>query len=207
MGKKGLLFLLSLFFLLLVIPQLPVQGQSTITIERTVKEHSTGSLLPHAQVLVLRRSYRYYYYVRHLVKAEISWERIFLGETDSHGYINISVPILGDYFIYAYYNDSQTPGFDYVPAMKHIQNPNQDYNLTFELWDGPSMFLEGEVLLVETTETPQSTYSVQDPENGNQFSIGEYAFQYQKDSSNYQIPRVSPRERNKNLALRSKPLC
>ena len=167
-GKKGLLLLLSLFFVLLVLPQPLILGQKNVTVEGTVKEHSTGNPIPHANILVFR-SYSSLCYLQK--------------EADSEGYFIFELPEGGSYIIYAYYNDSQTPGFDYVPAMESIKIASGDYNLTFELWDGASLFLDGEIFLIEMTETPEiHSWLILDPESGKILHLDGYNFYYEEGS-------------------------
>ncbi|RLI31333.1 hypothetical protein DRO56_05265, partial [Candidatus Bathyarchaeota archaeon] len=179
--------LLSTFFVLLVLPQPPILGQEDVTIEGVVKEYSTGNPIPHAKILILRC-----YYLHPWERYGIKCEKVFNGDVDSDGYFHLELPRWEEYIIYAYYNDSMTPGFDYVPSMKSVK-AIKDYNLTFELWDGASIFLEGEAFFVETTETPQSSYSVLDPSSGEVIQQGEYTFHYGEESSHYQIPGVGPK--------------
>ena len=180
--RDSLLLLISVLFVLLILPQHLILGQEIVTIEGTIKEHRTGNPIPKANILALRRYYG---------GQGAAWQR-WLGEADLNGHFVLELPERQSYFIYAYYNDSLTPGFDYVPSMKSIQWASGKYNLTFELWEGASMFLDGEVLLVETTEFFQSSYSVLDPDSGEVIKYGEYTFNYWESSSHYQIPGVSP---------------
>ena len=180
-GKEGSSLLLSIFFVLLILPQPLILGQESVTIEGVVREHSTGNPIPRAKILALWRDWRG------------GWKKMFHGEVDSDGYFHLELP-WGENIIYAYYDDPLTLGFDYVPSMRHITTPsNGRLNITFELWDGASIFLEGEAFFVETTETPQSSYSVIDPNSGEIIRQDEYSFYYGEDSPHYQIPGVSPK--------------
>jgi ABC-type lipoprotein release transport system permease subunit len=128
-----------------------------VTIEGFVKERVTGNPIPHAKLLILRS---------YVVGRSIQYERT-LHEADSNGYFSLELPWSSSYTVYAYYDDASTPGFDYVPFSLQIQAPlSERLNLTFELWEGASFFLDGEVLLVETTKTPTSSYALLDPDSG-----------------------------------------
>ena len=178
-----LLLLLIFSIVLLVLPQPLILGQEIVTVEVVVREHGTGNPIPHAKILATDS---YYWMVS-------IYSQKWLGEADSKGHFLLELPAKrrGHYIIYAYYNDSLTPGFDYVPSAKLLQDPSGIYNLTFELLEGASMFLEGEALLVETTETPRTYYSVLEPDSGEFLKYGEYTFTYGEGSSHYQIPGVN----------------
>lgn len=171
MDKKGLLLLLFIHFsVLLVLLQPPILGEGSVTLGVTAKEHGTGTSIPNTNILVYRRYYRWRYRSR--------WEKVYHGEVDSSGYIVLELLKEERYIIYAYYDDPLTPGFDYVPSVKRIQTPpSGELNITFELWEGATMFLEGEALFVETTETPQISYSVLDPDSA-VIQFGEYTLKY-----------------------------
>jgi ABC-type lipoprotein release transport system permease subunit len=175
MVSKGVPLLLLIFLLLLVPTQLPAQGQNTVTIDGTVKEHSTGKPFPHAKLLV------------------ILWRDMFQGEADSNGYFHLEFPA-GTYVysIYAYYDDPATTGFDYVPAMRNINTRGGRYNLTLDLWDGASMFFDREALFVQDTGVSSPIYTVLWPDAG-AILYGEYEFEYDEYSSHYKIPGVSPK--------------
>ena len=190
MGNKGLLLLVSMFFVLLILPQPPIFGQESVMLEGTVKEHSTGNPIPRANLLVIRR----YYYRYSRWRSEIRWETVFHGEVDSRGSFILELPREERYIIYAYYDDPLTPGFDYVPSMKNIQTPSSGkLSITFELWEGATMFLEGEAFYVEATEPPKSSYSVLDPDSEEVIQFGEYALLYEDSVSSYSyFLRFSP---------------
>jgi hypothetical protein len=177
MGRKRLFFLLSIFLLLLVLPQLPVQGQGGVTIDGVVREHSTGKPIPHAKILVL------------------VGRDTLQGEADSNGYFHLEFPggVRSSYTIYAYYDDALTTGFDYVPATRRIDTSGGRYNLTLDLWDGASVLFEGEVLFVQDTGVSSPTYTVLQPDSEAAILCGEYVLRYDESSSNYKIPGVGPK--------------
>lgn len=175
--KDSLILLLVLLVVLSVLPHPPSSAGKMVTVKGIVKEHSTGNPIPQANILVLRRSYWWGYQ---------RWEKAFHGEVDSSGCFALELFGGQRYIIYAYYDDPLTPGFDYVPSMKSIWTPpSGGLNMTFELWEGASMFLEGEALFVETTEPAQSSYSVLDPDSGNVIKLGEYTLNYGEGTSSH----------------------
>ena len=163
--------LLLVFFVLLVFSQPPVVGQKYVTVEGSVREHSTGIPIPDAKILVFGRSLW-------------GFGKLYYVEAYSNGSFLLKLWAGFTYTIYAYYDDPLTPGFDYVPSEKNIQTPSSGkMNMTFELWDGASMFLEGEALFAETTEPAQSFYYVLDPDSGRVIQLGEYVLYYGEDTS------------------------
>ena len=176
MDKKSSVLILLIFSIVLIaLPQPPILSEQQVTLEGVVKEHSTGKTIPQANIIVIRR----YYYRYSRWRSEISWRKVFQGEVDSNGYLVLELSGGESYIIYTYYDDPLTPGFDYVPSMKRIQTPSSGrLNITFELWEGATMFLEGEALFVETTETPQLSYSVLEPDSGEAIQYGDYVLYY-----------------------------
>ena len=176
--RRGcILFLLILLSLLFVFQQPPVFCDETVTVKGVVREQSTGNPVPHAKILVFR-----VYFTQ--LKEAIIIERYPEKVADSSGHFILELPKEKSYIIYAYCDDSLTPGFDYVPAMEIIKEAGGDYNLTFELWNGASLFLEGEAFLVEMTGIPEIySCSVLDPESGKVLHLGGYSLYYEEGSS------------------------
>ena len=173
MDKKGPFILLLVFFVVsLVLPQPPVVGQEYVTVEGTIRDHSTGIPIPDAKILVFWSSYYW------------RWDKLYYVEAYSNGSFVLKLRAGSTYIIYAYHDDPQTPGFDYVPSMRRIETPfSGESNITFELWDGASIFLDGEALFIETTEPAQSSYSILDPNSGKVIQLGEYALNYGEGTS------------------------
>jgi hypothetical protein len=166
--KRSLGVLLLTFLVLLVLPQIPVLSQKSVTINGTVREHSTGNPLPHANVLVAKAIS-----TKSGALWVFSWQKVSQLETDQDGRFALNLSARESYKIFAYYDDSSTPGFDYVPSTKSITTPSSGgMNLTFELWNGASLLLDGEALFVETTETAQSSYSVLNTSSGSVMQFG-----------------------------------
>ena len=187
--KRMPLSLLMLLSVLLILMQAPVHCDGEAKVEGVVKEHSTGTPIPHAEILVLRRSY----YWRYRQRYEVRWERWFQGKTDSNGSFVLELDEGETFLILAYYDDPSTPGFDYVPSMKSLEIPSSGkMNVTLELWDGASIFLEGEALFVETTKTAQSTYSVLDPDSKIVIQFDGFTLKYGEGTVYPSFLRLSP---------------
>lgn len=168
MHKRRPFFLLSVLLALSLIPSLYyVLGDEDITVIGVVKESRTGNPVPNARVLVLMGPWGSYS------------RMVYHGRADSNGSFTIRLQAGSDYTICVYYDDPLTPGFDYVPSMKRIQaKPGGELNLTFELYDGASLFLDGEILLVETTKSPKPLFSVINPESGEVVKYDGYALKF-----------------------------
>jgi len=144
-----------------------ILGDEKITARGVVKEGKTGNPIPNAKVLVLMGPWGSYS------------RMIYQGEADSNGSFIIRLQAGSNYTICVYYDDPLTPGFDYVPSMKRIQaNPGGELNITFELCDGASLFLDGEILFVETTKPPKPLFSVINPDSGEVMEYDEYALKF-----------------------------
>ncbi len=173
MPEKRTFLLLSAFFALsLTLPLSPLLGDGNVTITGFVKEVRTGKPVPNANVLVLMGPWGTYS------------RKVFEGKTDLNGSFNIELPAGSNYTICVYYDDPLTSGFDYVPSMKRIQTePGGKLNITFELWDGASIFLEGEVLFVETTKSLKPVFSVISPESGKVMEFDGYKLRFGEPSN------------------------
>jgi hypothetical protein len=175
--KKGLSLLLLTILVLLVLPQNPVLSQKSVTIGGTVKDHDSGNLLPRADVLVAKNVL--------VAKMGYTWQKVSQLETDQNGRFALNLSAKESYKIFAYYDDPSTPGFDYIPSAKSITTPSSgEMNLTFELWSGASLLLDGEALFVETTEASQSSYTVLDPDSGKVMQFDEYSLYYRAGEIN-----------------------
>jgi len=170
-----------MLLVLLVLPQNLAPAQSGVTIDGDVRDHSTGNPIPHANVLVARSVTSYS--PRGLPTTE--WQKVSQLEADVAGHFVLELSIRVSYKIYVYYDDSSTPGFDYIPSVKSIlaSTPGK-MNLTFVLWGGATLFLDEEALFVETTEPSQSSYWVSEPDSGAAMQFGEYLLHYASGETN-----------------------
>jgi len=74
-------------------------------------------------------------------------------KTDSSGSFQILVNQEGWYLIYAMCNLAETPRVDYVPSLwKTYLQPGSKATFTFALERGASLYLEGEMRFVESSE-------------------------------------------------------
>jgi hypothetical protein len=187
-GKVYFLLLLVFSSVLLVLPQPPLLGETQVIIEGTVREHQTGSPVPHAILLVYKSIARTV-----LKEVTYEWIKVFQGEADPNGSFVIELPIeRAGYILYAYYDAPSTPGFDYVPSRKRISaSLSGKVNATLELWDGASLLLDGEAFFADTAETPKSSYLVLEPSSGELMQFGEYPLRYGEKESPSSVPNLN----------------
>lgn len=81
-------------------------------------------------------------------------ETSFTTETNASGRYEIDVESWKFYQVYAYYDDSSTPGFDYVPAYSRVSVKDSSINVSFTLLPGASIDAEGDLRSFETFEPP-----------------------------------------------------
>jgi|GEM_PF-769861 len=179
--RRGLPLLILILLVLLVLPQNPACAQGGVTINGDVRDRSTGNPIPYANVLVARSATGYFSNGLYVY----GWQKVLQSETDPDGHFVLELLTKVNYKIYVYYDDPSTPGFDYIPSVKNIlSSASGKMNLTFELWAGASLILDGEALFVETTEPSQSSYWVSDPDSGAAMLFGEYLLYYATGETN-----------------------
>jgi len=82
-------------------------------------------------------------------------ERSFSTKTNASGRYEIDIEGRKSYQVYAYYDNSSTPGFDYVPAYSPISIKDSSINVSFTLLPGASINAEGDLRSFETFEPPK----------------------------------------------------
>jgi len=99
-------------------------------------------------------------------------------ETDSSGFFELPVSLGRAYTIYVYQDEEDTEGFDYLPSRKIVE-PDQEETLTFVLSPAASIFLEGDLQLVESEELPSLiSYSVVEPSSMRPINISGFTLIY-----------------------------
>jgi len=82
-------------------------------------------------------------------------ERSFSTKTNASGCYEIDIEGWKSYQVYAYYDNSSTPGFDYFPACNRtVSIKNSSINVSFTLSPGASINAEGDLRSFETFEPP-----------------------------------------------------
>jgi len=133
----------------------------------TVSERGTGDRIPNAHVLVLVG--RQEGYIRKVLETG----------ANSSGYFALELPAGSNYSICVYYDNPLTPGFDYVPSVKTIYAlSGARLNLSFELYEGASLLLDGEVLFVETAYPEKPVFAVLDPESREIMKFGDFTLKF-----------------------------
>ena len=163
MNERGLILLSALLVSLL--SQFSTACNES-TIVRGLVQEETGKPIPNANVIAFLGPYGSY------------TRKVLEGKTDSNGTFILELPTGSNYSIFVYYDDPVTPGFDYVPSSKAIRTNCREMNLTFQLLDGASVFLVGEVLFVEATELSPPTFSVLCPETLEVFRFDGYELEF-----------------------------
>ena len=95
-----------------------------------------------------------------------TWRLVKVGRTDLEGYYSITIGERSRCRVYAFYDDSSSPGFDYVPAFQDAYLSGEK-NLTYVLKPGGSLVVEGEFRFVESSKPADLfTFTVIDPSTG-----------------------------------------
>ncbi len=142
------LICINLFFMITVQANY-VRGQDSAIITGTVRDED-GNQLSNASVLVLNQA----------------GAVVRRSTTDSQGKFSLTLDQEDTYFIYALLDRSDTTGIDYVPSLSttYVQ-VGSTTSLTFVLKRGASLYLDGNVRFVESTETAdQYRFTVMRPD-------------------------------------------
>jgi len=161
-GGRGAVF--SYFIILLMImiaglaPLSEAAGEERVTVKGLVIDFKSREPISNATVAV--------------------WESHILiarQNTDLHGLFTVQVPKGHTYSIYIYADNSSTPGWDYLPAIKEPLLPTGDVNFTAELRPGASVIIDKDLQFVDTTSSPTIyTYEAMDPESETTLDIEGY---------------------------------
>jgi len=164
-GKRAVFPGLTLILTLLIIGLIPPSEAATeeqVTIRGTVLDFKTQEPIVNATTVI--------------------WENYVLvaqKNTNTFGLFTVQVPKGRSYRIYIYANVSNTPGWDYLPAIKATTSLTSDMDFMVELRSGASVIIEKDIQFVETTTSPTTyTYEVCDPESGATLNIEGYKFLY-----------------------------
>ncbi|MEM2643397.1 MAG: FtsX-like permease family protein [Candidatus Bathyarchaeia archaeon] len=139
--KKFLLIadfsLLSLILLLLICQaelSYAADGQK-IRVYGFVVDSSNNRALCGAKIGMISRAW---------VGGRITEQQIIVAETDSLGFFEIYVDGFRDYIFFAYYDDTSTPGVDYISAYKSVLVRDQPQYINFSLFPSASINLTGD---------------------------------------------------------------
>ncbi len=89
-------------------------------------------------------------------KLPYQWQLVETAQTDGDGTFTLMVSDRTSYRIYAYYDDSRSPGFDFTPSFKDLTRSDEDTTLTFRLLPAASILFEGSLWFVESTKPSTS---------------------------------------------------
>jgi ABC-type lipoprotein release transport system permease subunit len=153
---KGLLIPVICFLIVFPLFNYHVRAQSANVIEVWVIDGVTDQPIGNATIQVWDTT----------PGSSAVWVLVEDVRTDVNGYYSINIEREFQCRIYTYYNDSSSPGFDYVPSFQdfYFSGENQ---LTFELKPGGSIIFDGVLRIVESIK-PSDAYSftVLDPDTG-----------------------------------------
>jgi hypothetical protein len=123
-----------------------------------------------------------------------AWRLVKVGRTDPTGYYSMTI---GERFqgrIYAFYDNSSSPGYDYVPAFEDVYLSGEK-NLTFILEPGGSILVEGELRFVEASKPADAfTFTVVDPSTGSRPSKKGYVYDYEAKPVGQELLGLGPRQ-------------
>jgi hypothetical protein len=163
--------LLTVFIVLILIgPVISAWASNNIRLEGFIIEHKTGEPIPSAKLQI----YRWQITWRSLRRWRAGWEKLPLLVTDENGYFKLNLDADSEHIIIAYYDDQDTPGFDYLPYVKKlIPSDYENFELNFSLLEGASVKVQGEAFFLESTKIPESTYDIYDPISMEILPLGE----------------------------------
>ena len=105
-------------------------------------------------------------------------EFVTSSETDSMGFFEFEIDLNRAYNVYAYYDENNTEGSDYLPSKK-IVVPHQVEPLTFILSPAASILFKGDIQFVESEELPSLiSYSVVEPSSMKAMNISGFQLIY-----------------------------
>jgi len=87
------------------------------------------------------------------------WRLIASTHTENEGQFQITISndnANSKYIIYCYYNNSLTPGLDYLPGAIEITDPAEDITFSAHLYPAASIVFDGEFWFVEATKPSQN---------------------------------------------------
>ncbi|MFP3950851.1 MAG: FtsX-like permease family protein, partial [Candidatus Bathyarchaeia archaeon] len=123
-----------------------------------VRDLETGLPVEGAEVIVMRRSYRW--------RIAHGWERFLHLETGGDGSFQFRADEGEILQVIAYKQDPSTPGYDYMPEVVSINPPEIGGKLDFSLRKAATLKMGGMGFFVETTDLPSTKFKLLDPESG-----------------------------------------
>ncbi|MCJ7770277.1 hypothetical protein MUP37_01730, partial [Candidatus Bathyarchaeota archaeon] len=97
--------------------------------------------------------------------SQLSWRLARVGRTDSNGYFSIAFNTTFRCRVYAFYDNTSSPGFDYVPALWDSQISGVT-NTTFGLQSAATVMIEGPFRFIESDKPSDSVrFLVKDLDN------------------------------------------
>ena len=165
----SLTFLILLMTLNVLLPCVPKHAQclDQINYDGTIVDQSSGEPIPNAWLVIYRTTE-----TRRWWRRSSYWDFLTRIKADENGAFDVSLQQKRGHLVVAYYDNPETPGFDYVPSIRDVMPTGNESRLDFTLEDGATIIVEKEALFVESTGIPTSTYTVHDPETGVAFPKG-----------------------------------
>lgn len=204
LSNNARITLLVALFSLAVIPLFVHQTTASedATLHGKIMDESTGEPIVNATVQLWDTTYA----------TLLKWRLTDEVKTDQEGEYSISITNPFQCRVYSFYDDPNSPGFDYVPAYKEFYNA-ENRNVTLYLKPGGSINVEGDVRFVESYKpVTEFTFLVINPETGKESDEGRVS-QYgheslthnflELDSRHVIIPAETPVELRINASVKT----
>lgn len=147
-----LIICLSIFTLMSTV----IHSAETFNISGQVLDASTNQPLVDATVAVWNIQ----------SSSPLHWRLITSTHADSDGQYHITLSTdnsTNKYLIYFYYNNTLTPGLDYIPGAIEITDPAEDMTFSVRLYPATSIVFDGEFWFVEATNPSQNFQFIVNP--------------------------------------------
>jgi hypothetical protein len=151
------LFLLMTFYTLLPCIPKHAQGQDQINYDGTIVDQSSGEPIPNTSLVIYRTTE-----TRRGWRRTSYWDFFTSISADENGSFDVSLQMDRGHLVVAYYDNPETPGFDYVPSIRDVMPTGNESRLDFTLTEGATIIVKKEPLFVESTGIPTSTFTVHD---------------------------------------------
>jgi hypothetical protein len=120
------------------------------------------------------------------------WNLIETVKTDPNGNFTLKVDDGLQCQLYAFFDDSSSPGFDYTPVSGIFRMPEKNVTFSVRLLPAASIIFDGDLWVVEST-TPLTSFSYNIEDNGTGSSTEfNYVNVYGASSTNYDFIDLPP---------------
>jgi ABC-type lipoprotein release transport system permease subunit len=126
-----------------------IHATETFNLSGQVVDATTQQPLNNATIAIWNTQSAYHFH----------WRLVERTQTNSEGQYQVTISADNpntNYIVYFYHNNSQTPGFDYVPGSIEFSHPSEDMTFSVQLYPAASIVFEGEYWFVEATKPSQN---------------------------------------------------